>query len=65
MDVKFSVPTQRSSEKEDEFQHSVKKFKANNCARSFLPPRKLVSYKDSLVGDIPGAYEQAFEFNKD
>ena len=23
-----------------------------------------MSYKDSLVGDIPGAYEQAFRFDK-
>uniref|UniRef100_A0A7N2KS56 DUF4283 domain-containing protein n=1 Tax=Quercus lobata TaxID=97700 RepID=A0A7N2KS56_QUELO len=65
MDVEFSIPAQRSSETEDEFQRSVKKFKENNGARSFLPPRKLVSYKDSLVGDIPGVYEQAFKFNKD
>nr|POF14406.1 hypothetical protein CFP56_66316 [Quercus suber] len=65
MDVEFSVPAQRSSEEKDEFQRSVKKFKENNGARSFLPPRKLVSYKDSLVGDIHGAYEQAFKFSKD
>ena len=58
MDVEFSVLSQRSSEEEDEFHCSVKKFKENNGARSFLQPRKLVSYKDSLVGDIPGAYEQ-------
>ncbi|XP_065630884.1 uncharacterized protein LOC136068109 [Quercus suber] len=63
MDVEFSVPTQRSREEEDEFQRSVKKFKESDGARSFLPPRKLVSYKDSLVGDIPGAYAQAFKFN--
>ncbi|XP_075674737.1 uncharacterized protein LOC142643905 [Castanea sativa] len=60
MDVEFSVPAQRSSEEEDELQRSVKKFKENNGARSFLQPRKLVSYKDSPVGDIPGAYEQTF-----
>nr|POE60007.1 hypothetical protein CFP56_03600 [Quercus suber] len=65
MDVEFSVPTQRSREEEDEFQRSVKKFKESDGARSFLPPRKLVSYKDSLVGDIPGAYAQAFKFNKE
>ena len=57
MDVEFSVLSQRSSEEEDEFQCSVKKFKENNGARSFLSPRKLVSYKDSLVGDIPGVYK--------
>ena len=31
----------------------MKKFKESNGARSFLQPRKLVSDKDSLVGDIP------------
>lgn len=60
MEVEFSVPAQRSSEEEDALQRSVKKFKENKDARSFLQPRKLVSYKDSLVGDIPGAYEQTF-----
>ena len=65
MDVEFSVPAQRSSKEEDEFQRSVKNSKENNGARSFLQPRKLVSYKDSLVGDIPRAYEQAFKFSKD
>jgi len=44
---------------------SVKKFKESNGARSFLQPRNLVSYKDSLVGDIPRANEQAFKFSKD
>ena len=24
-----------------------------------------MSYKDNLVGDIPGAYERAFKFKKD
>ena len=65
MDVEFSAPTQCSSEEEDEFQRSVKKFKENNGAQSCLQPRKLVSYKDSLVGDILRAYEQAFKFSKD
>ena len=65
MDVEFSILAQHSSEEEDEFQCSVKKFKENNGARSFLQPRKLVSYKDSLVGNIPRAYEQAFKFSKD
>nr|POE59528.1 hypothetical protein CFP56_43411 [Quercus suber] len=60
MEVELSTPTQCSSEEEDELHRSVKKFKESNGASSFLQPRKLVSYKDSLVGDIPGAYEQAF-----
>nr|POE98399.1 hypothetical protein CFP56_65577 [Quercus suber] len=63
--IKEDERIMRSSEEEDEFQRSVKKFKENNGKRSFLPPRKLVSYKDSLVGDILGAYEQAFKFGKD
>ncbi|XP_050277862.1 uncharacterized protein LOC126719336 [Quercus robur] len=65
MDVELSTPTQRSSEEEDELHRSVKKFKESNGARSFTQPRKIISYKDSLVGDIPGAYEQAFKFDKD
>ena len=56
MEVELSAPAQRTSEEEDKLLRSVKKFKESNGARSFLPPRKLVSYKDSLVGDIPGAY---------
>ncbi|KAK9986224.1 hypothetical protein SO802_031175 [Lithocarpus litseifolius] len=60
MEVELSTPTQRSSEEEDELRHNVKEFKESNGARSFSQPRKLVSYKDSLVGDIPRAYEQAF-----
>ena len=64
MEVEPSAPAQRTSEEEDELLHSVKKFKESNGARSFLPPRKLVSYKDSLVGDILRAYEQAFKFSK-
>ncbi|KAF3965919.1 hypothetical protein CMV_009937 [Castanea mollissima] len=28
-------------------------------------PRRQVSYKDSLIGDIPGAYAQAFRFDRD
>ena len=56
MEVELSAPAQRTSEEEDKLLRSVKKFKESNGARSFLPSRKLVSYKDSLVGDIPGAY---------
>ena len=64
MEVELFTPTQRSSEEEDELHHSVKKFKESNGARSFLQLRKLVSYKDSLMGDILGAYKQAFRFDK-
>ena len=65
VELLLSTPTQRSSEEEDELHRNVKKFKESNGARSFSQPRKLVSYKDCLVGDIPGAYEQAFNFGKD
>ena len=58
------MPTRRSSEEEDELQRSVKKFKDSNSARSFTQPRTIVSYRDTLLGDIPGAYEQAFSFER-
>uniref|UniRef100_A0A7N2KQX8 DUF4283 domain-containing protein n=1 Tax=Quercus lobata TaxID=97700 RepID=A0A7N2KQX8_QUELO len=64
MEVEHSTPSKSSSEEEDELHCSVKKFKESNGASSFLQRRKLVSYKDSLVGDIPRAYEQAFRFDK-
>jgi len=32
--------------------------------RRLSPSRKIVSYKDSLVGEIPGAYLNAFRFVK-
>ena len=64
MEVEFSMLTQHSSKEEDELRCSVKKFKESNGARNFLQPRTLMSYKDSLVGDIFGAYEQAFRFEK-
>ena len=59
-----STPTRRTSEEEDELQRSVKKFKDSNGARNFTQPRTLVSYRDMLLGDIPGAYEQAFNFER-
>ena len=65
MEVEFSASAQRRTEEEDEFQRSVKKFRESNGARSFLPPRKLVSFKDSLIDDIPEAHEQPFKFKKD
>ena len=64
MEVEFSNEPPRSSEEEDELGRSVKKFKESRGARQFVPPRTLVNYKDSLVGDIPGAYEQTFRFEK-
>ena len=64
MEVEFSNELPRSSEEEDELGRSVKKFKESKGARQFVPPRVPVSYKDSLVGDIPRAYEQAFRYDK-
>ena len=43
---------------------SVKKFKDYTRDKPFVPPRKQVSYKDSLIGNILGAYAQAFSFDK-
>ena len=43
---------------------SVKKFKDYTRDKPFIPPRKQVSYKDSLIGNILGAYAQAFSFDK-
>ena len=58
------TPTQRTSEEEDELQLSIKKFKDSNSARSFTQPRTLVSYRYTLLGDIPGTYEQAFNLER-
>ena len=63
MEVEYCHEPPRSSEEEDELGHSVKKFKESSGARQFTPPRTLVSYKDSLVSDILGAYEQAFKLD--
>nr|POF06079.1 hypothetical protein CFP56_38220 [Quercus suber] len=59
-----STPTQQSSEEEDELRRSIKKFKDSNGARSFTQPRTIVSYRDTLMGEIPSAYEQAFSFER-
>ena len=64
MEIEYSTLTQHSSKEEDELHRSVKKFKESNGARSFLQPRSLVSYKDCLVGDILGAFEKAFKFDR-
>ena len=64
MEAEFSNEPPRSSEEEDELGHSVKKFKESNGVRQFVHPRIPVNYKNSLVGDIPGAYEQAFTYDK-
>ena len=38
-------------------------FKDSSGDKPFSQPRGMVSYRDSLIGDIPGAYEQAFRFD--
>lgn len=51
-----------SSEEEEELNRSVKKFKDNSGEKAFTQPCKVVSYRDSLVGEIPRAYVKAFRF---
>ena len=63
MEAEYCHQPPRLSEEEDELGRSVKKFKESSGAWQFTPPHTLVSYKDSLVGDIPGAYEQAFSLD--
>ena len=64
MEVEYSNEPPRSSKEEDELGRSLKKFKESSEARQFSNPRGLVNYKDRLIGDIPGAYEQAFKLDK-
>lgn len=45
----------RSREEDEELEHSTKKVKEDHREGNTS-----VSYKESLVGEIPGAYEQAF-----
>lgn len=56
MSSKSSVRV-RSCEEEDELQQSTKKVKESHI------PGGVRSYRDKLIGEIPGAYCQAFEFN--
>lgn len=63
MEVKYTSEPPRSSEEEDELGRSVKKFKESNGDRQFSQTRSPVSYKDRLVGDIPGAYGHAFKLD--
>ena len=63
MEAEYSNEPPRLSEEEDELGRSVKKFKESSEARQFSTPG-LVSYKDRLIGDIPGAYEQAFKLDE-
>nr|POE88721.1 hypothetical protein CFP56_39220 [Quercus suber] len=62
MEVEYVEPD-RSREEEAELGRSVKRVKENTGVRQAFQPRVPVSYKDTLVGEIPGAYEQAFKFD--
>ena len=63
MEPEFERTSQCTSEEDAKLQRSIKKFKDNASDRPFIPPRKRMSYKDSLLGDILGAYAQAFRFD--
>ncbi|KAK7845181.1 hypothetical protein CFP56_009989 [Quercus suber] len=63
MNPKFSVEPPRSTEEDDALGRSVKRFKEGTGFRQSFQPRTPVSYKDTLLGDIPGVYEQAFKFD--
>lgn len=53
----------RSCEEDEELQQSTKK--VTEIHQSISPERTERSYKAKLLGEIPGAYEQAFEFVND
>lgn len=59
----------RSREEDEELPKSTKNVKENHRGRTAQEPCGLgtggmgVSYKESLVGELPGAFKQAFDFN--
>ena len=57
MEVELSSETQCSKEEEDEIGRRSKKFKDSSEDKPFSQPRGMVSYRDSLIRDILGAYE--------
>ena len=57
MEVGLSSETQCSNEEEDEIGRRSKKFKDSSEDKPFSQPQGMVSYRDSLIGDILGAYE--------
>lgn len=65
MEPEFQHATPRSREEEEELDRSTKKFKGSSGDNPFVQTRGQVSYKDSLIGDIPGAYAQAFSFENE
>lgn len=55
----------RFEEEEDALARSTKKFKESHYTlgeKENVPDTKQGSYKDKLVGAIPGAFKQAFGF---
>jgi len=56
MDCEFSE-RERSREEDAELKHSMKKSKESKGSPAFTAPS---SYRDKLVGEIPGAFAQAF-----
>uniref|UniRef100_A0A7N2N4Z5 Endonuclease/exonuclease/phosphatase domain-containing protein n=1 Tax=Quercus lobata TaxID=97700 RepID=A0A7N2N4Z5_QUELO len=62
MEPEFHHEDQQSREEEAEPDRSVKKFKDSSGARPFSQPHSQLSYRDSLIRDIPRAYAQAFSF---
>ena len=64
METEFQQANQRSSEEDAELKKSVRKDNDNPYDKPFVPNRPQVSDKDSLHGDIPGAYAQAFRFDR-
>ena len=63
MEAEYCNDPPRSSEEENELGRSVKKFKESSGVKQSTPQKNFVSYKDRLVGDILGAYEQAFKLD--
>ena len=56
MEPEFTQGNQQSREEEVKLARSVKKFKDSSGAKPFSQPRHQVSYRDTLIGDIPGAF---------
>ena len=63
MEAEYYNEPPRSSEEEDELGRSVKKFKESSGVKQDTPLQNTISYKDSLIGDIPGAYQQVFKLD--
>ena len=53
----------RSTKEDDALGRSVKRFKEGTGTKQSFQSRVPVSCKDTLLGDIPDAYEQAFKFD--